>query len=235
MAEANQWVFGLKTLAVAPNVESIEDPGFANTTNWAGAVDWSDTISGNTTYTHSAGNGSLTQVVADLAVTVVNSVPYRITYTLSTVSGAATTTMSLKVTSGTSGIASVATDLPVVSGANTVDFTTSATANLADFVITVVSTAAGAFTMDDLTLTHGSAEAITATRLEVLDFNIRAEASNTGTITVVGAARDSVGVPINAGETAEWSAQDVMDTLDISTLFFAASVATDGFHWTYRK
>ncbi len=235
MAEANQWVFGLKTLAVVPGVESMTDPGFANTTNWAGAVDWSDTISGNTTYTHSAGNGSLTQTAAQMAVAPVNSVPYTITYVLSTVSGAATTTMTLKATSGTSGIALAATDLPVVSGANSVTFTSSATASAADFVITVVSTAAGAFTMDDITLTHGSAEAITTARLEVLDFNIRAEASNTGTITVVGAARDSVGVPINAGETADWSAQDVMDTLDISTLFFAASVATDGFHWTYRK
>ena len=61
MAEANQWVFGLKTLAVVPNVESLEDSGFPDSDIWAGAGDWSDTISGTTSYTHSAGSGSLTQ------------------------------------------------------------------------------------------------------------------------------------------------------------------------------
>ncbi len=230
MAEANQWVFGLKTLAVVPGVESLGDVGFSATTKWAGAGDWSDTISGTTAYTHSGGSGSLTQVNGDQDIVNVATSPYTLSYVLSSVTGASTITMTL-----TTYGATLTVDLPVVSGANSVTFTSGSATN-GSFVISVVSTAAGGFTMDDISLIHGSAEAITTRdRLEVLDFTVRAESNNTGTITVVGTARDSVGIPLNAGDVASWSAQESFDTLDISNLFFAASVATDGFHWSYRK
>ena len=228
---ASPWVHGLKTLAVIGGVNNLGDPGFSATTLWAGAGDWSDTIGGTTAYTHSAGSGSLTQTNGQQIVVNVATQPYRISYTLSSVTGASTITMTL-----TTYGATLTVDLPVVSGANTVDFTSGAATN-GSFVISVVSTAAGGFTMDDISLIHGSAEnAVTVTnQLGVLDFTIRAEASNTGIITVVDTVHDTVGIPINAGETAEWSAQHIMDTLDLADLFFSTSVATDGFHFAYRK
>ncbi len=230
MAEVSQWVNGLKTMTVGPAVQSLGDVGFAATTKWAGAGDWSDTISGNTTYTHSAGTGSLTQVNGDQDVVNVASSPYRLSYTLSGITSGTTITMTL-----TTYGATLTVDLPVVAGVNTVDFTSGAATN-GSFVISVVSVGAGIFTMDDISLIHGSAEAMTTRDgLEVIDFSIRAQADNTGTITPVDDAHSSAGIPINAGESARWEAQDVMDTLDISTLFFRASVDTDGFHFSYRK
>ncbi len=229
MAEANQWVFGLKTLAVAPDVEVLTDPNDPTSTEWDVTGDMADGSS-VVTYTHSSGVGTLTQPSAKLVTVGVASVPYTFTYTLSTITSASTIALTI-----TSAFASEAVTLPVLNGVNTVTFTSATGAATADFVVDVVSTGAGIFTLDTMTLTHESAESLSATTLEVLDFNIRAEASNTGTITVVGAAAETVGIPINAGETAEWSAQHIMDTLDIKDLFFSASVATDGFHWTYRK
>ena len=229
MAEANQWVFGLKTLAVAPDVEVLTDPNDPTSTEWDVTGDMADGSS-VVTYTHSSGVGTLTQPSAKLVTVGVASVPYTFTYTLSTITSASTIALTI-----TSAFASAAVTLPVLNGVNTVTFTSATGAATADFVVDVVSTGAGIFTLDTMTLTHESAESLSATTLEVLDFNIRAEASNTGTITVVGAAAETVGIPINAGETAEWSAQHIMDTLDIKDLFFSASVATDGFHWTYRK
>ena len=230
MAETSQWVHGLKTLAVIGGAESLGDVGFSATTKWAGAGDWSDTISGNTTYTHSAGSGSLTQVNGDQDIVNVATQPYRLTYVLSSITSASTITMTL-----TTYGATLTVDLPVVDGSNTVDFTSGSATN-GSFVISVVSVGAGIFTMDDISLTHGSAEpAISNARLEVVDFTVRPEASNTGIITVVDSVRDTVGVPINAGEVATWSAQHIMDTLDITNLFFSTSVATDGFHFSYRK
>ena len=230
MAEVSQWVHGLKTLAVIGGAQSLGDVGFSATTKWAGAGDWSDTISGTTSYTHSAGSGSLTQVNGDQDIVNVASSPYRLSYVLSSITGASTITMTL-----TTYGATLTVDLPVVAGTNTVDFTSGALTN-GSFVISVVSTAAGGFTMDDISLIHGSAETMTTrSRLEVLDFTVRAEASNTGIITVVDSVHDTVGFPINAGDVGSWSAQDVMDTLDITNLFFSTSVATDGFHFSYRK
>lgn len=230
MAEASQWVHGLKTLAVIGGAQSLDDVGFSATTKWAGAGDWSDTISGTTAYVHSTGTGSLTQINGDQAIVNVATQPYRLSYVLSSVTGASTITMTL-----TTYGATLTVDLPVESGSNTVDFTSGSATN-GSFVISVVSTAAGGFTMDDISLVHGSAEeAISSSRLEVLDFTVRPEATNTGVITVVDSVHDTVGIPINAGEVASWSAQDVMDTLDISNLFFSTSVATDGFHFSYRK
>ena len=227
---ASQWVHGLKTLAVIGGVNNLGDPGFSATTLWAGAGDWSDTIGGNTTYTHSSGSGSLTQTNGQQIVVNVATQPYRISYTLSSITSASTITMTL-----TTYGATLTVDLPVVDGLNTVDFTSGAATN-GSFVISVVSVGAGIFTMDDISLIHGSAEtAVGTTQLEVVDFTVRAEASNTGVITVVDSVHDTVGIPINAGESGEWAAQHIMDTLDISTLFFSTSVATDGFHFSYRK
>lgn len=229
MAEANQWVFGLKTLAVAPDVEVLTDPNDPTSTEWDVTGDMADDT-GKVTYTHSAGVGTLTQPSAKLVTVGVASVPYTFTYTIS-----ATTTETASTATITSAFALTAVALDLTAGVNTVTFTSAPGAATADFVIDVVSTSTSVWTLDTMTLTHESAESLSATTLEVLDFNIRAEASNTGTITVVGAAADTVGMPINAGETADWSAQESYDTLDISTLFFSASIATDGFHWSYRK
>ena len=229
MAEANQWVFGLKTLAVAPDVEVLTDPNDPTSSEWDVTGDMADDT-GKVTYTHSAAVGTLTQPSAKLVTVGVASVPYTFTYTIS-----ATTTPENSTATITSAFASSAVALDLTAGVNTVTFTSAAGAATADFVIDVVSSGTSVWTLDTMTLTHESAESISSSRLEVLDFTIRAEASNTGTITVVGAAAETVGVPFNAGDVGSWSAQESFDTLDISTLFFSASVATDGFHWSYRK
>ncbi len=230
MAEANQWVHGLKTMAVGPAAESLAQENDPTGTEWDVTGDMADDTS-NVTYTHSTGVGTLTQPSAKLTITGVASVPYRFTYTLSALTTPENATMTI-----TTAFASVAVNLPLVAGLNTVDFTSAVGAATGDFVISVVSTGAAIFTLDTMTLTHGSAEAMTTrSRLEVLDFTIRAEADNTGTITVVDDAHSTVGIPLNAGDVASWSAQDFQDTLNIKTLFFRASVDTDGFHWQYRS
>ncbi len=229
MAEVSQWVNGLKTIAVGPAAESLAQKDDPTGTEWDVTGDMADGTS-NVVYTHSTGVGTLTQPSAKLTVTGVNSVPYRFTYTLSGITGAANITMTITTAFGLTAV-----NLPIVAGVNTVDFTSAAAASTGDFVLSVVSTGAGTFTLDTMTLTHGSAEAVATDRLEVLDFTVRAEADNTGTITVVDDAHSTAGIPLNAGETGEWEAQDVMDTLNIANLFFRASVSTDGFHFSYRK
>lgn len=229
MAEVSQWVNGLKTMTVGPAAESLSQPNDPTGTEWDVTGDLADDTS-NVTYTHSAGAGALTQPSAKLNVTGVNSVPYRFTYTLSTITGADKLTMTI-----TSAFGLVAVDLPIVAGLNSVDFTSAPAASSADFVISIVSTGASTLTLDTMTLTHGSAEAIVTERKEVLDFTVRAEKNNTGTITIVDDAFGILGIPLDAYDVGEWDAQDIMDTLDISNLFFRASVDTDGFHWQYRK
>ncbi len=216
-------------MTVGPAAESLSQPNDPTGTEWDVTGDMADDT-GKVTYTHSAGVGTLTQPSAKLNVTGVNSVPYRFTYTLSTITGASNITMTI-----TSAFGLVAVNLPIVAGLGSVDFTSAVAASSADFVIDVVSTGAGTVTLDTMTLTHGSAESISSDRLEVLDFTVRTEASNTGTITPVDDAFGTAGIPLNAGEVGEYEAQDVMDTLKISTKFFRASVDGDGFHWEYRK
>lgn len=227
-SEKNVIVNALKTMTVGPPVESLGDVGFSATTKWAGSGDWSDTISGNTTYTHSSGSGSLTQVNGDQDIVNVATSPYRLAYTLTSVTSPSTITMTL-----TTWGAALTVDLPTTAGTHSVDFT-SGSSTSGSFVISVVSVGAGIFTMDDITLIHGSAEQIKTTRQEVLTLTVRAQSDNSGTITLVNDAHSTAGVPLNAGDVASFSAE-VYDTIDLRDMFWRASVDTDGFHYSYRQ
>ena len=217
-----------KLITVGPAAESLAQPNDPTGTEWDVVGDMADGTS-NVVYTHSAGSGTLTQPSAKLAVTGVNSVPYRFTYTLSSITGVANLTMTITTAFGLTAIS-----LPIIDGLNTVDFTSAAAASSADFVISVVSTGAGGFTLDTMTLTHGSAEQIQTDRKEMLTLTLRALAGNTGTIKQVDDAFASAGIPLNAGDTAEYSAE-VYDTIDIRDLFFRASVSGEGFDYTWRQ
>lgn len=130
-------------------LESITDGGFPNSTNWAGAGDWSDTIAGTTTYTHSAGSGTLTQTSAQLAVVIQSSRWYELTYTSSAITdtGAVATTLTL-----TTAIAERIVNLNIsTAGTFSVIFESEFEAN--DFVMSATSDTAGdTFTLDNVTL-----------------------------------------------------------------------------------
>lgn len=227
-ANESVWTSNQKTMTVGPAAESLAQKDDPTGTEWDVTGDMADDTA-NVTYTHSTGVGTLTQPSAKLNVTGVASVPYRFTYVIS-----ATTTPENSTATITAAFALTAVSLPLTAGAHSVDFTSAPGAATADFVVDVVSTGASVWTLDTMTLTHGSAEQITTTRQEVLSLTVRAEASNTGTIKLVDDAFSSTGIPINAGDTAEFDAE-VYDTLDLRDMFWRASVDTDGFDYTYRQ
>ena len=129
--------------------ESITDGAFPDSTNWAGATDWSDTISGNTTYTHSAGSGTLTQSNAQLAIAGKNNRWYKLTYTVSAVTAVGALACTI-----TNAFAASAVTLDVSSNATrSVIFQSNSAADAADFVLSATSdTASDTFTLDDLIL-----------------------------------------------------------------------------------
>ncbi len=227
-ASESVWTSSIKRMTIGPAAETLEDPNDPTSTEWDVTGDMADDTA-KVTYTHSGGSGTLTQPSAKLATPAQNSVPYRFTYTIS-----ATTTPANSTAVITSAFALTAVSLDLTAGVNTVDFTSAAGASSADFVISVTSTDTSVWTLDTMTLTHGSAEQIQTGRQEMLSLTIRAEANNTGTITLVDDAFASEGVPLNAGDVAEFDAE-VYDTLDIRDMFWRASVDTDGFHWSYRQ
>ena len=132
--------------------ETITDGGFPNSTNWAGATDWSDTISGTTTYTHSAGSGTLTQTAAQRVTgnEGSNARWYKLTYTVSAVTAVGALVLTI-----TNAFAASAVTLDVSSNATrSVIFQAHATtADTADFVFSATSdTASDTFTLDDVIL-----------------------------------------------------------------------------------
>ena len=148
VAEGNLEVLNSATLGA----ETITDGGFPNSTNWAGATDWSDTISGTTIYTHSAGSGTLTQTAAQRVTgnEGSNARWYKVTYTLTSVTNAGAMVLTV-----TNAFAAAAVTLPVTAnGTFSVIFQSHATtADTADFVMAVAGSAASdTFTMDNLIL-----------------------------------------------------------------------------------
>lgn len=129
--------------------ESITDGAFPDSTNWSGTGDWSDTIAGNTTYTHSAGSGNLNQANAQLAIAGKNNRQYKFTYTVSAV-----TNVGANVLTITSDFAATAVTLDISSaGTRSIIFKSSSTADAEDLVFSATSdTASDTFTLDDLTL-----------------------------------------------------------------------------------
>lgn len=222
-----EFVAAQKTMAVGPAAESLAQPNDPTGTEWDVTGDMADGSS-NVVYTHSTGVGTLTQPTAKLSVTGVNSVPYRFTYTLSGITGATNLTMTITTAFGLTAVS-----LPIVAGVNTVDFISAAAASTGDFVISVVSTGAGGFTLDTMTLTHGSAESLVTERKEVLEILVRALAGNSGTVTPVASAHDSAGVPMNAGEAISIDSE-APDTISLGDLFFRASVDGDGVDYFWR-
>ena len=229
MAEANQFTNNQKTMTVGPAAESLTDPNDPTSANWDVTGDMADDTL-KVTYTHSTGVGTLTQPTAKLAVTGVASVPYRFTYTISAVTTPGNSTATI-----TTAFALTAVSLSLTAGTHSVDFTSAVGAATGDFVVNVVSSATSVWTLDTMTLTHGSAEAIVSSRKEVLDFTIRALAGNSGTIKVVNDAHSTAGIPLNAKDSAEWEAQHVMDTINLANIFFRASVDGEGFDYSYRQ
>ena len=129
--------------------ETITDGAFPDTTNWAGATDWSDVISGNTTYTHSAGSGTLTQTSGQMAIAGKNNRWYKLTYTVSAVTATGALVLTL-----TNAFAAATVTLDVSSNATrSVVFQSNSAASSANFVLSATSdTASDTFTLDDLVL-----------------------------------------------------------------------------------
>ena len=129
--------------------ESLQDPGFVDSTNWAGATDWSDTMAGSTSYLHSGGTGTLTQANAKMITAGSNSKRYRITYTISSINIAGALTLAI-----TTAFAGSAVSLAIAAtGTFTKDFVSDASASSADFVLSATSTTAlDAFTLTNVSL-----------------------------------------------------------------------------------
>ena len=129
--------------------ESITDGAFPDSTNWAGAGEWSDTISGSTTFTFSStGNGTLTQTSGQMAIAGKNNRWYKLTYTTSSVVDAGGLTMTL-----TNAFAATAVTLSTTDGTYSVIFQSAAAASSANFVIDITSASGSdVLTLDDVIL-----------------------------------------------------------------------------------
>lgn len=125
--------------------ESLTNGALTSGTSWTGANDFS--ASGNVaTYTHSAGAGTLTQAVTALARTGKSGARYDFTYTVSSPSDTAPTIAI------TTAFASVSTALIGLDTAGTYTVRFNAAATPGDFVLGGTSAAAGAVTLDALSL-----------------------------------------------------------------------------------
>ena len=132
--------------------ETLTDGDMSATTNWAGAVDWSDTIGGTTTYTHSGGTGTLTQTAAQRVSENEGSNArwYKFTYTVSAVTDVGVNTC---VITNAFAAANVTLDISSAGTRSVVFQSHATTADTADFVLSATSdTASDTFTLDDLIL-----------------------------------------------------------------------------------
>lgn len=134
-------------------VSVLNDGAFPDSTNWAGAGEWSDVIAGNTTFTFSStGNGTLTQTFAqrDTGNEGSNNRWYKAVYTLTSVTNSGSMLLTI-----TNVFAAAAVTLPVTAnGTFTVYFQSNpTTTDSGDFVLDVTGATAGdTFTMDDLSV-----------------------------------------------------------------------------------
>lgn len=122
--------------------EALNEGNFATHVKWDVTGDGDDT-GGNFAHTHSAGVSTLTQTAANLAVAGIANRWYRFNYTV----GGVANTVAAAITTA---FASTSTSLTLTNGAHTTYFKSAAVPG--DFVISCTSGAAGAFTLDDLSL-----------------------------------------------------------------------------------
>jgi hypothetical protein len=130
------------------SAESLTDIAFTDGTDWTGANDFTNPPAGDAEYIYSAGNGTMTQDNADMAVVGVASRQYRAKYTVA-VSVALNPATALTITNA---FANTATVLTPTAGTNYTYFTSSSGAAAADFVIDVTGASAGSITLDDFSL-----------------------------------------------------------------------------------
>lgn len=132
--------------------ETFTDGGFPSTTNWAGAGEWSDTITGAAIFTFSAtGNGTMTQTATQRVTDNEGSNArwYSLTYTTSSVVDAGGLTLSI-----TNSFAATAVPLSTADGTYSVIFQSHATtADTADFVFDITgASGSDVLTLDDVIL-----------------------------------------------------------------------------------
>lgn len=121
--------------------ESLSEGNFATHANWDVTGDFTDST-GAAVYTHSAASGTLSQTAAHLAVAGAANRWYKFTYTVSSVTTGCTATI-------TTSFAATAKTLELVAGTYDLYFESAAVPDA--FMISVTSTAGG-FTLDDLSL-----------------------------------------------------------------------------------
>lgn len=124
--------------------EVLSETAFTTVLKWSESGDWDLTAGAYALYTHSSGTGSLTQVSGDFASALSGNRWCKFTYTISNVTGSTPTGVI------TTGIGLETTDLDLSAGTHTVYVFTKASPG--DFVITITSTSACSFRMDDVTL-----------------------------------------------------------------------------------
>ncbi len=134
------------TVGIGSGAELLVDGDFSSFANW---TDVGDVSEGTLAYDYLFGisSGTLTQANATLAVAPKNNTLYEFTYTISNEVG------SVNNIEIATPFASVATDLPIADGTQTVQFTSGVAADVADFVISFAGNGTNeAFTIDDVTL-----------------------------------------------------------------------------------
>ena len=130
--------------------ESLTNGALTSGTGWTdSAADF--VYSTNTiVYTHSAGAGTVTQAVTALGLTGRSGKSYTFTYTVSSPSGTAPTIVI------TTAFASASTALTGLDAAGTYSVTFNAAATPGAFILSGTSGAAGAVTLDDLSLVENT-------------------------------------------------------------------------------
>lgn len=133
--------------------ECLSETDFATELKWTDTADFA-IAGGNATYTHSSGTGTITQTSANLNTALVGDSWYRFQYDISGVTGTA------PAVTITTGIAASAQSLVITNGTNkTIDFKTKSSPG--NFVISVTSTVAGVFVLDNVSLKQITGGALT--------------------------------------------------------------------------
>jgi len=157
--------------------EHLDETDFSSHAEWDVTGDFSD-AGGDATYTHSSGAGTLTQVAADLAWTVLGDRYYIFTYTVSAVTNDSDNPMAATITTG---IAHEAVSLTVTAN-GTYKTAFLSKASPGDFVISATSTTSGnTFTLDDVSLKSAGGELVVGNKIRCANSNGNILIGDTGT------------------------------------------------------